>query len=65
MSDYENIRRITYGEGATFIPVCAKCGKFVKADESIKISDIFGISLEPNATCKKCGRTTMLFEGFV
>ena len=68
-SDYEQseIRRICYGfqegEEAVFIPVCEKCGKFVKADADIQVNDN-GLKDEPNATCKKCGRTKMLFEGF-
>jgi len=66
MYEYENVRRLTYGdEGASFVPVCVRCGRFVKADKTIKISDMFGLSLESNATCKKCGRTEMVFEGFV
>ena len=63
--EYENMRRIVYGEGATFIPVCEKCGRFVKADEEIYVNDCTGVKDAPNATCKKCGRTKMLFEGFV
>ena len=66
--EYENLRRVVYGdgeyEGATFIPVCDQCGRFVKPDSSIR----FGhetILDEPNATCAKCGRTKMLFEGFI
>jgi hypothetical protein len=68
MSDYiyENFRRIQYDGGATFIPVCPKCGKFVKADDSVKTSEWDGrLSEEPNATCKKCGRVNMPFEGFI
>lgn len=62
---YENCRRVCYKEGATFVPVCERCGRFVKADGSIFVNDIAGLSPEPNATCSKCGRTRMLFEGFV
>ena len=63
MYEYENVRRIVYGdEGATFVPVCVGCGRFIKADETIKASDI---RLEANATCKKCGRIKMVFEGFI
>lgn len=65
MTDYEyiNARRVTYEGGAQFVPVCEKCGRFVKADETI-IENTNGLSEEPNATCSKCGRTHMLFEGF-
>lgn len=66
MYEYEGTRRIQYGqEGATFIPVCEKCGRFVKSDENIKFNEVTGISKNPNATCKKCGRTHMIFEGFI
>jgi DNA-directed RNA polymerase subunit M/transcription elongation factor TFIIS len=62
---YENVRRIRYGdEGATFIPICEKCGKFVKPDKTIRDNG-HGPLNEPNATCKKCGRTKMLFEGYL
>ena len=63
--EYEGMRRIVYGDsGATFVPVCVKCGKFVKADETIFIGE-GGLKPGPNATCKKCGRTEMIFEGFI
>lgn len=63
MNEYEGTRRVVYNCGAVFVPVCEKCGRFVKADATIRVSDS-GLAPEPNATCKKCGRTTMLFEGF-
>ena len=63
--EYENMRRIQYGEGATFVPVCEKCGRFVKADKSIFINYEDGLKDCPNATCRKCGRTKMIFEGFI
>ncbi len=62
--EYESLRRKVYGDGATFIPVCKKCGRFVKADKEIYAND-YGLLDAPNATCKKCGRTKMLFEGWV
>jgi len=67
---YEGARRISYGAtedsyGAVFIPVCEKCGRFVKADAEIKVNESEGLADEPNATCKKCGRVKMLFEGFL
>lgn len=62
--DYPEMRRVSYGEdGATFVPVCPRCGRFVKADESIMMSE-GGTIGEPNATCSKCGRIGMPFEGF-
>ena len=61
---YSNIRRVQYEGGQTFIPVCPKCGRFVKADASI-LGDIDGRpSKDPNATCKKDGRINMPFVGF-
>ncbi len=51
-----------YDDGATFVPVCSKCGRYVKADESVSTND--NSVDNPNATCKRCGRTQMVFEGF-
>ena len=36
---YENTRRICYTGGATFVPVCSTCGRYVKADTTIKTND--------------------------
>ena len=65
MFEYENIRRKQYESSATFVPVCTACGRFVKADETILINDETGLKEQPNATCSKCGRIRMLFEGFI
>ena len=66
MNEYENTRRIQYyNSGATFVPVCTKCSRFVTADKAIWISEEKGLSEKPNATCTKCGRTWMIFEGFI
>jgi hypothetical protein len=65
VNEYEGTQRIMYGDGATFVPVCEKCGRFVKPDKSIKVNEITGLSKNPNATCSKCGRTHMIFEGFL
>lgn len=62
---YENTRRVMYLGGATFVPVCEKCGRYVKADDIIRASEGQGLSPETNATCAKCGRTRMIFEGFM
>lgn len=61
--EYENTRRIVYGEGATFVPVCGVCGRFVKADHEV-LFDAYEQPKGPNATCSKCGRVEMLFEGY-
>jgi hypothetical protein len=70
MYEYEGMRRIQYGEErATFVPVCVKCGRFVKADDEIGFDVTIGTwnpiitPKEPNATCKKCGRTSM--QGYI
>ena len=63
--EYINTRRVSYKGGATFVPVCMKCGRYVKADEVIHVNGCDGgLIKKPNATCKKCGRTEMVFEGF-
>jgi len=61
---YEGVRRVVYGEGATFIPVCPKCRRFVKADAR-RIFKGEDIAHTPDATCVKCGRVEMPFEGFM
>jgi len=67
MYEFEETRRISYDCGdngvAQFIPKCDKCGRFVKADETIKVG-YAGLKKQPNATCNKCGRIEMIFEGF-
>lgn len=67
--NFENTRRVSYGtdgedECATFIPRCSKCSRFVKADESVK----FDSNAQPvgdNATCSRCGRVQMIWEGYL
>jgi len=62
--EYEGMNRICYGEDqALFIPVCEKCKRFVKADKKVYINGKG--ECKPNATCKKCGRTNMIFEGYL
>ncbi len=65
MHEYPSLRRVVYESGATFVPVCETCGRFVKADKTILINDWTGLKDAPNATCARCGRTKMLFEGFM
>jgi len=68
MNEYEGTRRVSYevgdGSDAVFVPVCGQCGRYVKADATIWTGDA-GLKPQPNATCSKCGRVEMLFEGFV
>lgn len=61
--DYPNTRRVTYEDGACFVPVCEKCGRYVKPNKSIW-TKADGLAGEPNAWCSKCGPTHMIFEGF-
>jgi hypothetical protein len=49
----------------TFVPVCEKCRQFVRPNKTILTNEITGLKDAPNASCKKCGRTKMLFEGFI
>ena len=66
MYEYEGIKRIVYGDsGATFIPVCILCGRFVKADYTLKFNKEYAFDEhKPNGTCKKHGRIKMIFEGY-
>ena len=62
---YIETPRWIYEHGAQFLRVCPKCGRFVKADKSITFNLRTEQPLkEPNATCKKCGRVEMPFEGW-
>lgn len=56
-------RLIQYDEGMAFSPQCVTCGRYVKPDKSIKI-DAMGQPRGRNCTCKKCGRSKMLFRGY-
>ena len=66
----EGGRSIRYGdgasefEGATFCPVCPTCGRFVKADGEVTLRGD-GQPVGSNATCSRCGRVEMPFEGYV
>jgi hypothetical protein len=65
MYEYEGTRRVQFTGGATFIPVCPNCSRFVKADSVIHQNGLGELVREPNATCSKCGRVEMPFEGFI
>lgn len=60
---YPETRRVQYEGGAIFVPVCMTCHRYVKPDETIRTNER-GLHPGPNATCSKCGRTRMHFEGF-
>jgi len=64
MNDYVESPRIVYGDGMQFIRVCPKCGRLVKADPSVMIDGREMLVDIPNATCSKCGRVKMIFEGW-
>lgn len=64
MYEYMEARRISYEGGAIFVPVCKNCGRFIVADKTIRVT-ANGLADIPNATCSKCGRTQMVFEGFI
>ena len=63
---YPETRRISYAfeeaGTAVFVPVCMACGRYVKGDDSLTAGQVLGG--QPTATCSKCGRTRMPFEGF-
>lgn len=64
--DYENMRMVVYGkESAAFYPVCEKCGRFVKADAEVVVNGFGELKDLPNATCTRCARTKMIFEGYI
>lgn len=71
MSYSAETRRVCYDCGdefglAVFVPVCETCGRFVKADDTLdfKVKPFDDYEIGFNATCSKCGRIKMLFEGF-
>ena len=53
------------GVHRTFVPVCEHCGRFVRADKDIMVNGLDDVSDAPNATCAKCGRIKMPFEGWL
>lgn len=70
MYEYEKLRRVTYGSPdseagqAVFVPVCPNCGRFVQADPTVRLHGD-GLADGPTATCARCGRVEMPFEGFI
>ena len=56
---------VAYGdEGATFWRKCPNCGRIVKADDTLPFNGLGEYMKGPNATCAKCGRVEMPFEGY-
>jgi hypothetical protein len=64
MYEYEGLRRMVYGDGATFVPVCEAFGRFVRPDETVRFNGFGEWVVKPNAECNRCGRVTMPFEGY-
>lgn len=62
--DYEGSPTVLYGNEALFIRVCPKCGRFVKGDAKIQLTAEGPPVQQPNASCRKCGRVQMPFEGY-
>jgi len=60
--EYEGLRRQVYAGGYTFVPVCETCGRFVKPDAVLFVNGA-DVPQTPNATCSKCGRVGMPYEG--
>jgi hypothetical protein len=54
---------ITFGDGMTFERRCSKCNRFVKAAKRVT-TGADGQPVGNNATCRRCGRTRMLFIGY-
>jgi len=67
--EYTETRRQVYdghGDGdLLFLPVCPNCGRYVKADRAVTVNGLGEYVEKPNATCSKCGRIEMPFEGFI
>jgi len=65
--DYPELHRKAYicadGGVAQFIPVCPICARFVKADLQVWMNEHGEVRM-PNATCSRCGRVNMPFEGY-
>ena len=51
-------------EVLAFVRLCPNCARFVSPDESVLVNGLDEVSKEPNANCSKCGRVTMIFDGW-
>ena len=61
MYEFENETYLQFEGGAMFVRRCETCYRFVKADETVLVND----RQANNATCSKCGRTKMIFIGYL
>ena len=60
----DKFRHSLYGD-FSFRVICPNCGEPVKADDSIDIGTDGNFINQPNATCVKCGRIEMPFDGTI
>ena len=64
--EFEGARRIVFKggkhDGATFVPRCPHCFRFVKVHPTICFRGTHPDG--DNADCKKCGPVEMPFEGY-
>jgi ribosomal protein S27AE len=51
-------------ESLMFVRRCPKCGRIVKADKVVTVGGLHSQPLDDNATCAKCGRVAMDFQGY-
>jgi len=66
MDEFQNEPYQDYENGATFVRRCVTCCRFVKPDSVVYTSEWDGhLKDAANATCSKCGRTKMIFLGFM
>lgn len=54
---------VVYGDGATFVPKCPVCARYVKPYKRVKV-DFEGQPKGPNAKCKVHGKVQMLWQGY-
>lgn len=58
--------RVIYGD-MVFLRICSECGRFVKADKTLKYRENMEGQIkfvDANGTCKRCGRIMMVWEGY-
>jgi ribosomal protein S27AE len=63
----ENTPMQFYGEAPevlAFVRLCPNCGRFVKPDNEVFVNGLEHLVHGENATCSKCGRVEMIFNGY-
>lgn len=63
-SRLDKLRHMAYGN-LSFHAICQLCGEPVETDISIDIDAKGNFIKKPNATCHKCGRVEMPFDGTI